>query len=141
MIVLNNFFGLDKVCVHDVADDAVILDVLVFYLEKVFRYVNQKSMTNAEISEILLENFTKRKALSLFQFHKAMYNDDEMKNMYQNGGMNRSTIYRYKKDLKRVGIGFSESELPQGKGILEQLIIPSESSKFDLIGQQGILPL
>jgi len=32
-------------------------------------------------------------------------------------------------------------QLPQGKGILEQLIIPSESSKFDLIGQQGILPL
>jgi II/X family phage/plasmid replication protein len=136
---LNNFFGLENVYARNIADDQVILDILVFYLSKVFYYINTKTMTNAEITEILFTNFTKAKATRLYQFYKGYYFDAEIKNMYLFGGLNRSTIYRYKTDLKKVGIGFSLSETPNGKGILEQLIIPSPNSKFDLIGSLSIL--
>jgi len=55
-----------------------------------------------------------------------------MKNMFVRGGLNRSTIYRYRKDLKQVGIGISVEKMPESKNILEQLVIPSPTSKFDL---------
>jgi II/X family phage/plasmid replication protein len=137
---LNDFFKLEKVQVHHISDDAVILEILTFYLEKVFHYINLKTMTHAEVEKILFSKFSKQKATRLYSFYKEYYSDSEIKMMYLNGGLNRSTIYRYKTDLKNVGIGFS-LEKADGKGILEQLIIPSPNSKFDLIGQTGILPL
>jgi hypothetical protein len=96
-------------------------------------------MTNAEITEILFANFSKAKATRLYQFYKGYYFDAEIKNMFLYGGLNRSTMYRYKTDLKKVGIGFSLSDTPEGKGILEQLVIPSENSKFDLLGNNNIM--
>ena len=45
--------------------------------------------------------------------------------------MNRSTIWRYKSDLKRVGIGHA-IQSTEGVGILEQLIMPSPNARFDL---------
>ena len=59
--------------------------------------------------------------------------------MYLHGGLNRSTIYRYKMDLKEVGIGFTLDDLPRNKNILEQLVIPSDNAKFDLLKPLVIL--
>jgi hypothetical protein len=63
-----------------------------------------------------------------------------MKNLFMRGGLNRSTIYRYKKDLQRVGIGVSIEKSPESASILDQLIIPSHNSHFDLIdySQRGV---
>lgn len=132
-VYLQDFFGLDMVYLKDVIDDGTITDILKYYLEKkVFFYLNANSMTDENIKQILFENFTKTKATRLYQFYKDYYFNDEMKNMFVHGGLNRSTIYRYKKDLKQVGIGISIEKMPESKNILEQLIIPSLTSKFDL---------
>ena len=90
-------------------------------------------MNDENIKKILFDNFTKMKATRLYQFYKDFYFNDEMKNMFLRGGLNRSTIYRNKKDLKRVGIGISVEKSPDTKNILEQLTIPSPNSCFDLI--------
>ena len=90
-------------------------------------------MTDENIKQILFENFTKTKATRLYQFYKDYYFNEEMKNMFLRGGLNRSTIYRYKKDLKQVGIGISIEKSPTSQNIIEQLIIPSPTSRFDLI--------
>jgi len=130
---LKQFIGLDKVYLKDVIDDQPIQDILNYFLEeKVFFYLNANSMTDENIKQILFENFTKTKSTRLYQFYKDYYFNEEMKNMFIRGGLNRSTIYRYKKDLKGVGIGISIDKMPESKNILEQLIIPSPTSKFDL---------
>ncbi len=131
---LQDFFKLEKVYLKDVTDDDTIFEVLKYFLEKkVFFYVNANSMTDENIKQILFENFTKTKATRLYQFYKDYYFNEEMKNMFLRGGLNRSTIYRYKKDLKQVGIGISIEKSPTSQNIIEQLIIPSPTSRFDLI--------
>jgi len=132
---LSEFFGVKNVYLVDVANDDVILDMLKHFLNNVFRYINTKTMDTAGVLQLLRQNFSKTKVLRLFQFYKAFYLDEpEIKNMYLAGGANRSTIYRYKRDLQRVGVGFSVGE---GKGILEKLIIPSPSTRFELIEAVG----
>ncbi len=132
-VYLQDFLGLDKVYLKDVIADNDITDILKYYLEKkVFFYLNANSMTDENIKQILFENFTKTKATRLYQFYKDYYFNEEMKNMFVRGGLNRSTIYRYKKDLKQIGIGISIDKMPESKNILEQLIIPSPTSRFDL---------
>lgn len=128
-VYLEQFLGLKKVCIPDISDDQIILDTLQHFLDKVFKYINAKTTETAEVREILRRNFSKTKALRLFQFHQEFYFDPEMKAMYLSGGLDRSTIYRYKTDLKRVGIGFSVAE---SKGILEKLVLPSPATLFDL---------
>jgi II/X family phage/plasmid replication protein len=130
---LNNFFGLNNVYVNQINDDQVILDILKYYLARVFKYINAKSMTEEKVSEILFSRFTKAKATRLYQFYKGYYFDEKIKNMYLLGGLNRSTIYRYKTELKEIGIGISLDDSFKCKDILEKLVIPSEDSKFDLI--------
>lgn len=129
-VYLSDFLGLKNVYLSDIANDDVILEMLKHFLEKVFYYINAKTTETAEVREILRQNFTKAKALRLFQFHKGYYFDLEMKAMYLSGGLDRSTIYRYKTDLKRVGIGFSVGE---SKGILEKLVLPSPTTRFELV--------
>ena len=131
---LQDFFKLEKVYLKDVIGDDTILEVLQYFLEKkVFFYMNANSMTDEKIKQILFDNFTKTKATRLYQFYKDYYFNEEMKNMFLRGGLNRSTIYRYKTDLKRVGIGISVEKSPTSQNIIEQLIIPSPTSRFDLI--------
>jgi II/X family phage/plasmid replication protein len=133
-VYLQNFFNLSKVVLRDIIDDDTILEILKYYLaEKVFCYLNTNSMNDENIKKILFDNFTKMKATRLYQFYKDFYFNDEMKNMFMRGGLNRSTIYRNKKDLKRVGIGISVEKSPDTKNILEQLTIPSPNSCYDLI--------
>ena len=126
---LSEFMGLKNVYLGNIADDEVILETLKHYLDKVFKYINAKTTETAEVREILRQHFSKTKAMRLFQFHQGFYFDPELKAMYLNGGLDRSTIYRYKTDLKRVGIGFSVAE---SKGILEKLILPSPTTRFEL---------
>ena len=136
---LNDYLGLENVYVHNITDDQVILDIMIFYLAKVFKYLNPKATTEEKVSEILFSHFGKAKATRLYQFYKGFYFDDKIKNMYLHGGLNRSTIYRYKMDLKEVGIGFTLDDLPRNKNILEQLVIPSDNAKFDLLKPLVIL--
>ena len=131
---LQDFFKLEKVYLKDITDDDNILEVLKYFLEKkVFFYVTANSMTDENIKQILFEKFTKTKATRLYQFYKDYYFNEEMKNMFLRGGLDRSTIYRYKKDLKQAGIGISIEKSPTSQNIIEQLIIPSPTSRFDLI--------
>ena len=131
---LPQVFLKDKIYLSDVVDDDIILDILKYYLEKkVFCYLNVNSMTDENIKQKLFDNFTKMKATRLYQFYKDFNFNEEMKNMFLRGGLHRSTIYRNKKDLKRVGIGISVEKSPDTINILQQLIIPSPNSQFDLI--------
>lgn len=127
---LSEFLGLENVYLSDIADDGKILETLQHFLNRVFFYINAKTMDTVEVRQLLRTNFSKTKALRLFQFYKGYYFSEEDKAMYVNGGLNRSTIYRYKKELQRVGIGFSTGE---GKGILEKLVIPSKDTRFALL--------
>jgi II/X family phage/plasmid replication protein len=131
---LQQFFLLDKVFLEDVTNDETILEILKYYLEKkVFSFLNIKSMTDENIKQILFDNFSKPRATRLYQFYKDYFFSEEMKNMFRSGGLNRSTIYRNKRDLKNVGVGISIEKSPESKSILEQLVIPSKNSKFDLV--------
>ena len=139
-VYLQQFLKIDRVYIYDVIDDKKIEEILKFYLEKkVFFYLNTNSMSNENIKQILFNNFSKMKATKLYQFYRDYYFDVEMKDILLSGGQNKSTIYRHKKDLKTVGIGISSEKLPECKNILEQLVIPSESSKFDLLEKLDIL--
>lgn len=130
---LQDFFGLETVYVDNLTDIEEIEQILVFYLGKVFFYLNLKTMTESEIESILFNKFSKSKATRLYQFYKGFYHDDVIKNMFKRGGLNRSTIYRNKKDLKDAGIGFSIEGIKDGASIFEQLTIPSKTARFDLL--------
>jgi len=138
---LMEYFGNNKVYLKDIADDLFIEEMLSVYLGKVFHYINTKTTTRAEVRRLLSENFSKTKALRLYQFYRDYYFDEEMKAMYLQDGLNRSTIYRYKKDLKRIGVGFSVGDSELRKGILEQLIIPSSTTRFALIDSPDTMPI
>ena len=138
---LPQFFGKEEAMISDIADDVAIQDILIHFLGKTFFYINTETMTSAEVQQKLLNAFSKAKATRLFSFYKNYYFDAELKDLFVHGGMNRSTLYRYKKDLKLAGIGFSLSNPVSGKGILEQLIIPSPSTRFDLPDYPATMPV
>lgn len=131
---LEDFFSRKKVLVEHIIDNEKIVETLSFFLkDKVLRYISKQNTSDAQIREILYCHFTKSRATRLFQFHKEYYKENSIiRNMILAGGVNPSTIWRYKVDLKKVGIGF---DLPDtlGVSLLERLVIPSESSRFDLV--------
>lgn len=126
--------GKKTVYLRDITSDELIIKLLNFYLkDNVFKYIHLDTMTNEDIKEILFSKFTQAKATRLYQFYKGFYFDQEMKQMWLAGGMDRVTIYRYKKDLKDAGIGFSSDILPETVNIIKSLVIPSSTSKFNLL--------
>lgn len=133
---LKGVFGYEKVFIEHVIDDEQIEEILRFYLkDKVFKYVNLKNTTIVQVEEILYNRsgFKKVKATRLYQFYRDYYlGDGAVKRRIDAGGLNRSTVWRYKTDLKNVGIGFDMVN-SSGISLLEQLVIPSETSRFDLI--------
>lgn len=131
-VYLQKYLGVKKVFLHHITNDSVILEMLQTYLKKVFFYVDKKLLTTSQISEVLFSNFNKTKATRLYEFYKGYYLDEEVKNMYLRGGLDRSTIYRYKRDLLKVGVGLSLENISSNETILEQLTIPSNNAKFDL---------
>jgi II/X family phage/plasmid replication protein len=132
---LQGIFGYNKVFLEHVADDEKIVELLNYYLnEKVFKYVTLKNTTEIKVEELLYSNFQRIKATRLYQFYNDYYlGNGAIKNRMLAGGLNRSTIWRYKTDLKSVGIGFDVVSTT-GVSLLEQLVIPSLNSKFDLSG-------
>ena len=131
---LKGIFGYDKVFIEHLQDDEKIEELLKYYLnDKVFKYVTLKNTTDIKVEELLYSNFTKIKATRLYQFYNDFYlGNGAIKSRILGGGLNRSTIWRYKTDLKSVGIGFDVVNT-SGISLLEQLVIPSKNSKFDLI--------
>lgn len=131
---LEDYLHRTKVLVEHVTDNEKIEETLSFFLkEKFFHYVTTNNTTEAQIKEILYSHFTRKRATTLFQFHKEYYQENStVRNMMLAGGINPSTIWRYKVDLKKVGIGFDLPDL-KGVSLLERLVIPSESSRFDLV--------
>lgn len=132
---LQELFGYKPVLLEHICDNKIIEENLSFFLkEKTLKYVTLKNTTEAQLEEILYSNFTKIKATRLYQFYRDYYlGDGAVKNKMVNGGLNRSTIWRYKTDLKSVGIGFNVVD-SLGGSLLEKLVIPSGDSKFDLVG-------
>ncbi len=133
---LKGVFGYEKVFIEHVIDDEQIEEILRFYLkDKVFKYVNLKNTSEAQVEEILYNRsgFKKTKATRLYQFYLDYYlGDGAIKRRIDAGGLNRSTVWRYKTDLKNVGIGFDiVSDL--GVSLIEQLVIPSDNSRFNLV--------
>ncbi len=138
---LVQYFKRKKLYLSDTSDDDVIEDMLKHFLHKVFFYINTKTTSMAEIRRILDDNFSKQKALRLYQFYRGYYYDEEMKEMYLQGGLNRSTIYRYRKVLQQLGIGFVLPETTSSSGILEQLVIPSPTVRFALDDSPDTMPV
>jgi hypothetical protein len=130
-------FDVKSLFLVDISDDEKILKLLQQYLESVFKYVTPKTTKEFEIETVLYSNFTKTKATRLYQFYKGFFHDEAMKKRLQSGGMHRATIYRYKKELKVLNIGSDISD-SESEGIVEQLIIPSPDTKFDLLCREII---
>lgn len=129
---LAEFLGQKTVLLEHITDYQVIEETLQHYLDRVFKYLEKKTMDNEQIKTALLDLYSRQKATRLYDFYRNYYFDPEMKQMYERGGLNRSTIYRYKKDLGRAGIGLSSDFIEQEVQILEKFIIPSPDAKFDL---------
>lgn len=132
---LEDVFGYKEVFIKHVQDDEQIEEILRYYLkDKVFKYITLKKTTELEVEEKIYNNFLKIKATRLYQFYRDYYlGDGAVKSRMLAGGLNRSTIWRYKTDLKSVGVGFNVVD-KLDNSLLEQLVIPSPNSKFDLIG-------
>ena len=129
---IKDIFGYDKVKIFNVMDDDKIMYFLKYYLEqKVFKYVNLNASKDLDIEEVLYSHFSRKKATMLYMFYKNYYFDTAIKSKIVSGGLSRMTIYRYKKDLKSVGIGFETDEF-DCENVLEELIIPSFKTKFNL---------
>lgn len=130
---LKSLFEKDKVYLEDIVDPIKIESILSRFLtKKVFCYITTETMTKEEVEKKIYDNFSKTKATNLYLFYKGYYFDEAVKARILSGGMHRSTIYRYKKDLKSIGVGFEASEIG-GENILEQLVIPSQNSQFEFI--------
>ena len=123
---LEELFGYKNLSVEHLLDIYKIEEILSYYLkDRVLKYVSVKNTTEAQVEEIIFNNFTKIKATRLLQFYRDFFLEDgAIKNRMLAGGLNRSTIYRYKIDLKKIGVGFN---LPNnvGSSLLEQLTVPS----------------
>lgn len=131
---LQDMLGLKKVTILNIIDDKNIEFYLKYYLEdRILKYIYLGVSKDLDVQELLFKNFTKRKATSLYLFYKNYYFNTEIKDMFLNGGMSRMTIYSYKKELKKLGIGFEVECDDSGIiNVLEELVIPSKNSKFKI---------
>lgn len=132
---LTKNFGVKTLYIKDVCNDEEILELLKHFLNSVFKYITPKTTSDYDVESTLYSNFNKTKATKLYQFYKGFFHDEAMKKRLLGGGMHRSTIYRYKKILKALNIGSDISD-SESEGIVEQLIIPSPETKFDLLCRQ-----
>jgi II/X family phage/plasmid replication protein len=102
---LESLCGYKPVYLEHIISDSFIEDTLNYYLkDKVFRYLTPRNSTEAQVEEILYSNFSPTKATRLYQFYKDFFVEDgAIKRRIKTGGIHRSTIFRYKKDLKNLG--------------------------------------
>lgn len=134
-VYLKTLFEKDKVKVSDIADNSEIENILKHYLASVFRYVDKENMKHENVRQVINENFKPAKALHLYQFFKGYYFEPDEKFQIKKG-LNASTIWRYKKDLKSIGVSFEENLGDSNFIAVEELVIPSEKGKFDLLDYQ-----
>ncbi len=131
-VQLKTLFEREKVFVATIVNDADIENILQTYLAQVFRYIEKDNIKYEGVRELINENFTPAKALRLYQFYKGYYYEQDEKYHIQKG-LNSSTIWRYKKDLKSIGVSFSEN-LGDGKFVaIEEITIPSDRAQFSLL--------
>lgn len=132
---LKTLFNQEPIFFECLIYDNIIEKILHSYLnDKVFKYITIENTTEAKIEEILYSNFTKGKATRLFQFYKNYFLEDgAIKRRINSGGIDRSTVYRYKKELKKLGVGFDIVN-SNGESLIESLVIPSSGTRFDLVG-------
>ena len=131
-IYLQSLFDKEKILVSDIANDSKIQELLQTYLASVFKYIEKENIKYEDVRQLINENFTPTKALRLYQFYKGYYYEKDEKYHIQRG-LNRSTIYRYKKDLKSIGVSFSENLNDKNFVTLEELVIPSERAQFTFL--------
>lgn len=128
---IEDLWGYDKITIFHILDDEKIMYFLNYYLnERVFKYINLKSTKDLDVEQVLYSHFTKKKATMLYMFYKNYYFDTPIKKKIIQGGLGRTTIYRYKKELKAVGIGFEINTDLNCMNVLEELVIPSVKSKY-----------
>ncbi len=132
---LKTLFGKDKVKVSDIADNSVIENYLQEYLALVFRYVEKEKMKHENVRQVINDNFKPAKALRLYQFYKGYYFEPDEKFQIKKG-LDPSTIWRYKKDLKKICVSFEENLGDSNFVAVQELVIPSEKGKFGLLDYQ-----
>ncbi|MBK5215584.1 MAG: hypothetical protein JJE53_02135 [Candidatus Pacebacteria bacterium] len=132
---LKELFGKKEVHISDIADGWHIEEILKYYLARVFKYIDKDNMKNENVWQLISENYTKAKAYRLYNFYRDFYYDKGGKFRVQKS-LDRSTIYRYKKDLKNIGVSFTENLDDTRIVAINELIIPSEKAKFTLLDYQ-----
>jgi II/X family phage/plasmid replication protein len=128
---LASLLDLKKVRVSDVADDQAIIAILALYLEKVFRYIDKENMKHEDVRQRINSHFKPAKAYRLYNFYKGYYFEQDEKYHIEKG-LNRSTIYNYKKDLKSIGVSFTETLNDKNFVAVHELVIPSAKARFTL---------
>jgi len=84
-----------------------ILECLQYFFKKSFNGFVPKYMSNQEVADKLLTEFTKNKAKAIFQYYMAITsNNPNDYNTYKKFTAIRSIRY-YKQELKKIGIGLS----------------------------------
>jgi hypothetical protein len=97
---LKELFGKKEVTISDISDEWHIQEILKEYLARVFKYINKENMQYEDVWQLINKTCTPAKALRLYQFYKGYYYQKDEK-YYIEKGLNRSTIYRYKKISKQ----------------------------------------
>lgn len=129
---LKKLFLQDKVFVSDVANDFEIESTLQTYLASVFKYIAKENSKRENVRELINASFKPAKALRLYQFYKGYYYEKDEK-FHIKKGLNSSTIWRYKKDLKTIGVSFTENFGDGNFVSIEELTIPSKRAHFTLL--------
>lgn len=132
---LKSVFDKEKVFVVDIADDFEIEEILKEYLALVFRYINKESAKAENIWQLISENFSKAKAYRLYNFYRDYYYEEAGKARVKSS-LDRATIYRYKKDLKKIGVSFTENLGDEKFVSVEELVIPSDRAHYTLLAYE-----
>ena len=131
-VYLCNLLKKKKVFMVDIADNTLIEKLLKDYLALVFRYIDKENMKHEDARQIIYENFKPAKAYTLYNFYKNYYYNKDEKHLLLRG-MSKTTIWRYKKLLKAVGVSFTENLNDKEFLALNELVIPSERGKYTLL--------
>jgi hypothetical protein len=131
-VYLKKLFKKDIVLISDISNNENIEKILQDYLSRVFKYINKENMKYEDVRQLINANFKPAKALRLYQFYKGYYFEKDEKYLIKKA-LNASTIWRYKTDLRNIGVSFEEN-LGDFKFVsVDELVIPSERGNFGLL--------
>lgn len=119
---LESFFRIKTVKLTDIFDKENIDNLLFFVFRKYIKGYNSDIVNSYDVFQKLKSNYSHRKALILWQFWKVYHSISEVDKPIL-AEYDRTTIYRYKRDLERAGIGIKFV-----KNLNFDLKIPSEYS-------------